>query len=180
MAGRELTRRAAMTAGGAALLAAHGPSNGRTLAMAEDLPGLTFEYEAIVTLKPTVEIGRSPRGIRRRIDITGGTFAGPRIRGTVLAGGADWQLQRGDNWTVIEADYMMRADDGTYIHVRNVGLTNSRVPGVSTRYLRAAPVFEVPEGPHEWLNQALFISTLGPAPDDAPKPSVRIRVYRVT
>ncbi|CAM8672785.1 DUF3237 domain-containing protein [Sphingobium sp.] len=147
---------------------------------ATDAPGLDFVYEAIVTLEPTQEFGPTPLGTRRRIPITGGSFAGPRIRGAVLAGGADWQLQRADNWTVIEADYMMRTDDGTPIHVRNVGLTNSRVSGAPSRYLRTVPSFEAPTGPHDWLNQAIFIGTLGPPPEDAPKPSVRIRVYRVT
>ena len=146
----------------------------------DDEPGLIFVYEAIVTLEPMVEIGRTPLGMRRRVPITGGSFAGPRIRGTVLSGGADWQLQRADDWTVIEADYMMRAQDGALIHVRNVGLTNSRVAGATSRYLRAVPRFEAPDGPHGWLNQAIFIGTIGRPPADAPKPSVRIRVYQVT
>ena len=146
----------------------------------DDEPGLIFVYEAIVTLEPMVEIGRTPLGMRRRVPITGGSFAGPRIRGTVLSGGADWQLQRADDWTVIEADYMMRAQDGALIHVRNVGLTNSRVAGATSRYLRTVPRFEAPEGPHGWLNQAIFIGTIGRPPADAPKPSVRIRVYQVT
>lgn len=165
-----------MLAGGVALAAA--PVSA-TLPV-NDEPGLEFVYEAIVTLEPTIEVGRTPLGTRRRVPITGGYFAGPRIGGKVLSGGADWQLQRADDWTVIEADYMMQADDGAMIHVRNVGLTNSRVAGAPSRYLRTVPSFEVPEGPHGWLNQAIFIGTIGPPPEDAPKPSVRIRVYRVT
>lgn len=114
----------------------------------DDEPGLVFVYEAVVTLEPMVEIGRTPLGLRRRVPITGGSFASPRIRGTVLSGGADWQLQRADDWTVIEADYMMRAQDGALIHVRNVGLTNSRIAGATSRYLRTVPRFEAPDGPH--------------------------------
>ena len=170
-----LSRRGMLLSGGA--LALFWPAVARA---ASDMPGLEFVYEAIVTLEPTLEIGATPLGTRRRIPIIGGHFSGPNIRGTVLSGGADWQLQRRDDWTVIDADYMMRADDGTLIHVRNVGLTNSRVTGAKQRYLRTGPTFEAPDGPHAWLNQAIFIGTLGPPPDDAPKPSVRIRVYRVT
>lgn len=154
--------------------------SGVARAAPSDQPGLTFVYEAIVTLEPTVEVGQTPLGTRRRIAITGGTFAGPRIRGKVLAGGADWQLQRADNWTVIEADYMMQTDDGALIHVRNVGLTNSRVPDAKSRYLRTVPSFEAPNGPHDWLNRAIFVGTIGTPPSDAPEPSVRIRVYQVT
>lgn len=154
--------------------------SGMTRATPTDQPGLAFVYEAIVTLEPMVEVGPTPLGTRRRIAITGGTFTGPRIRGKILAGGADWQLQRADNWTVIEADYMMEAEDGTPIHVRNVGLTNSRVPNAKSRYLRTVPHFEAPIGPHAWLNEAIFIGTIGTPPDDAPRPSVSIRVYQVT
>ncbi|WP_394442336.1 DUF3237 domain-containing protein (plasmid) [Sphingobium naphthae] len=171
-----MVSRRGLIGGGMALLAA-------PLAAApprDDEPGLVFVYEAIVTLEPMVEVGRTPLGMRRRVPITGGSFAGPRIRGTVLSGGADWQLQRADDWTVIEADYMMRAQDGALIHVRNVGLTNSRVAGATSRYLRTVPRFEAPDGPHGWLNQAIFIGTIGPPPADAPTPSVRIRVYQVT
>lgn len=171
-------RRAVLTAMGGIIAASTWA--GRAGAATPDMPGLDFVYEAIVTLEPTQEIGPTPIGTRRRVPITGGHFAGPRIRGTVVAGGADWQLQRADNWTVIEADYMMHADDGTLIHVCNVGLTNSRVPGATSRYLRTVPSFEAPIGPHDWLNQAIFIGTIGPPPEDAPNPSVCIRVYRVT
>ena len=73
-----------------------------------------------------------------------------------------------------------QADDGTLIPVRNVGLTNSRVPGAKQRYLRTIPSFEAPEGRHGWLNQAVFVGTIGTPPADAPKPAVVIRVYRVT
>ncbi|MFC3443251.1 DUF3237 domain-containing protein [Sphingobium rhizovicinum] len=172
----DLDRRS-MLAGGIALTAWIG---GTAQAAEPDEPGLAFVYEAIVTLEPTIEVGRTPLGTRRRVPITGGHFAGPRIRGKVLAGGADWQLQRTDNWTVIEADYMMQANDSALIHVRNVGLTNSKVPDAPQRYLRTVPIFEAPEGPHAWLNQAIFVGTIGTPPEDAPKPSVRIRVYRVT
>ncbi|WP_313801725.1 DUF3237 domain-containing protein [Sphingobium sp.] len=165
-------------AGGAVLAAWAGAGNAR--AAVADEPGLEFVYEAIATLEPTIEVGQTPLGTRRRVPITGGHFAGPRIRGKILAGGADWQLQRSDNWTVIEADYMMQAEDGALIHVRNVGLTNSRVPDAKQRYMRTIPSFEAPEGPHDWLNRAVFVGTLGPPPEAVPRPAVRIRVYRVT
>ena len=151
-------------------------------ALAEPLPagvtpGIEFAFSAHVLLEPTREIGRTPYGIRRRIPIIGGSFEGPRIRGKVLAGGADWQLQRADDYTLLEADYMIEAEDGTPIHVRNRGLTNSRVKGATARYLRTVPEFEAPAGPHEWLNQAVFVGSLqglsgGP-------PAVMVHVFRL-
>ena len=140
-------------------------------------PRVEFAFSARVLLEPTREVGRTPYGIRRRIPIIGGSFEGPRIRGHILTGGADWQLQRDDDYTVIEADYMIEAADGTQIHVRNRGLTNTRVAGAKTRYLRTVPEFEAPVGPHDWLNQSVFVGSLqglsgGP-------PAVLVHVFRL-
>ncbi|KQS02351.1 hypothetical protein ASG11_16475 [Sphingomonas sp. Leaf357] len=141
-------------------------------------PKVEFAFAARVLLEPTREIGRTPYGIRRRIPIIGGTFEGPRIRGRVLPGGADWQLQRADDYTLIEADYMIQAEDGTQIHVRNRGLTNTRVAGAKARYLRTVPEFEAPTGPHDWLNQSIFVGSLQGVPAGGP-PSVIVNVFRL-
>ena len=42
-----------------------------------------------------VSLGFGPLGERRRVDILGGTFEGPRMKGTAVPG-ADWQLLRQD------------------------------------------------------------------------------------
>lgn len=144
---------------------------------ADATPGIEFAFSAHVLLEPTREVGATPYGIRRRIPIIGGTFEGPRIRGRVVPGGADWQLQRADNYTVLEADYMIEADDGTQVHVRNRGLTNTRVPGAKARYLRTVPEFEAPNGPHEWLNQSVFVGSLQGLPGGPP--AVLIHIFRL-
>lgn len=144
----------------------------------EAIPGVAFAFSAHVLLEPTREIGATPYGVRRRIPIIGGSFEGPSIKGRVLSGGADWQLERADHYTLIEADYMIEADDGTQIHVRNTGLTNSRVPGAKSRYLRTVPVFEAPDGPHAWLNQSIFVGSLQPVAGGPP--SVIVHVFRLT
>ena len=90
--------------------------------------------------------------------------------------GADWQLIRNDKALVIEADYMIQADDGALIHVYNKGLIVFS-PGGEV-YGRTAPVFEAPIGPHDWLNKAIFVGTLGQIA--GMKDAVRVRVFRVT
>ncbi len=141
----------------------------------DSMPKVEFAFSAHVLLEPTEEIGRTPYGIRRRVPIIGGSFEGPRIRGKVLPGGADWQLQRADDYTLIEADYMIEAEDGTQIHVRNRGLTNSRVKGATTRYLRTVPEFEAPAGQHAWLNQSIFVGSLQGM--SGGQPSVMVHVF---
>lgn len=148
------------------------PSYTRAEARATPAPLQTeFVYEAIVTIDAGVEVGATPTGTRRYIPITGGTFEGPRIRGTILPGGADWQTSRADGVTEADALYSIRTDDGTVIIVRNRGVI---VDGGA--YMRTAPHFEAPAGPHAWLNRAQFVGSVagGPRPG-----TVIIRVFRV-
>lgn len=129
-----------------------------------------FVYEAIVSIDAPVEVGETTAGSRRYIPITGGTFAGPELRGEILPGGADWQLGRPDGVTEVDALYSMRCDDGTVIIVHNVGVIG---PG---GYMRTAPRFQAPNGPHAWLNRSQFVGSVagGPRPG-----TVVIRVFRV-
>lgn len=130
-----------------------------------------FVYEAHVTIGQLVEVGETAAGIRRYIPITGGRFEGPRLKGTVLPGGADWQTERTDGVIELDALYSMRCDDGTVIIVRNRGVISE-----SGKYLMTAPSFVVPEGPHDWLDDYQYIGTVaGSSEPDM----VVIRVYRL-
>ena len=128
-----------------------------------------FVYEAVVEIAAPVEVGATPQGTRRYIPITGGTFEGPRLRGVILPGGADWQTSRPDDVTELDALYSIREDDGTVIIVRNTGIA-------AGAYLRTAPRFVAPAGPHAWLNASQFVGSVagGPRPG-----TVIIRVFRV-
>ena len=79
------------------------------------MPTLVHAYDAVVQIEPDIVHGDTPHGRRIRVPIVGGTFAGDRLRGTVVPGGADWQLLRADGSLVIEADYFMRTDDGVEV-----------------------------------------------------------------
>lgn len=147
-------------------LAAEAPAPDRDI-----VPKGEFIYEAIITLGPPEEVGQTPHGKRVRIPITGGTFKGPKISGTIFPEGMDWQLVRPDGMTEVEASYLMRETDGTVIHIRNAGVAGKG-------YARTTAVFEVPNGPHAWLNEAVFTGTLGPVPELS-TPAVRIRMYKI-
>ena len=97
------------------------------------------------------------------IPITGGTFEGPLVRGTIEKGGADYQLISADGKrTTLEAIYSIKTDDGVYIHVRNQGIvyTGKDASGNDTFYFKAAPKFEAPmDSKYAWLNNAIYICT---------------------
>ena len=83
-----------------------------------------------VTLGSSVSVGASKRGNRNIIPITGGSFSG-RLSGTVLPGGADYQLI--GTSTVLDARYNLRTNDGQIIIVRNCGPFGALVPRFETK-----------------------------------------------
>ena len=88
----------------------------------KDTPQLEFVLQLKVTLGETFGINNTQHGRRTVIPITGGTFEGPGIKGTIISGGADYQLANADGRTELEAIYCIKTDDGVYIHVRNRGI----------------------------------------------------------
>ncbi|MCR5877400.1 DUF3237 family protein [Phenylobacterium sp. J367] len=160
-------------AGAAAALAGLGAVS----APAAEPPGLRFAFEEIVTLGAEIPVGLTARGRRNIIPITGGTFSGPGLSGTVVPGGWDWQLWRADGCLELRADYMLRTDDGAIINVVNTG---TACPGPDGRLgpIRTQPVFEPPLGPYAWLGQAAFVGYLEETRVGQTR-AVRIRFYRV-
>lgn len=144
---------------------------------AQDAPTLEFAFEEIVTLGQATSPGDTAQGGRLIIPITGGTFEGPGIKGTIMPGGWDWQLRRADGCTEVEADYFLRTDDGVVINVVNTGVICAGEGGAMLP-VRTHPVFEAPRGKYEWLSRNAFVGTLERAPPEA-GPAVRIRFFRV-
>ena len=140
-------------------------------------PETEFVMQLHVTLGQPYSVGETPHGRRTAIPITGGTFEGPKLKGTVLNGGADWQLAKG-NRTEVEAIYSIKTDDGVYIHIRNRGIIGSGTDaeGRPSFYFRCAPHFEAPEdSPYAWLNNSLFLC----APGAGQGGGITLNVWRV-
>jgi hypothetical protein len=179
----DITRRG-LTAAAIAMVAA--PAAAQTAAPSFAIPqtGLQYVFTARIKIDPTVEF-KGVEGVRRQIPITGGSIEGPRLAGDVLGGGADWQRIRANGITDLVARYAFRASDGTVIGVVNSGIRRAP-PAVLARlrageildptlyYFRAAPVFDVGPGAHEWLTESLFVSVGARYPDE-----VRLAFYQV-
>lgn len=120
-----------------------------------------FVMQLKVKLGNAYSLGGTEHGHRTVIPIKGGTFDGPLLKGTILDGGADWQLSQGSR-TELEAIYSIMTDDSVYIHIRNRGLIYNGTDehGQSVSYFKAAPQFEAPkDSRYAWLNHALFLCT---------------------
>lgn len=120
-------------------------------------PELEYVVSLHVTLGQAFQVGDTGKGTRTVIPITGGSFEGPNIKGEVLPGGADYQMQL-DGRTEIEAIYCIRTDDGVSIHVRNCGIIKMG----DGMYFRCAPRFEAPmDSKYAWMNECLFLCQPG-------------------
>jgi hypothetical protein len=131
-------------------------------------PNLELVFEVRGELEPAIVVGQTPEGLKRVVPIVGGTFSGPRVKGTLVPGGADWQYVRGDGVTVVEARYLLRTDDDVLIEVHNRGIRHGPEEAMrrlaagehvdpSEYYFRATPTLTAPAGKYEWLNRSLFL-----------------------
>jgi hypothetical protein len=132
-------------------------------------PTLRLLYTSRIDIAAPLEVGKTPLGQRRVINITGGAFSGPRLSGRVLPGGADWQVIRSDGIAELDARYTLETDDGALIYITNWGLRHGP-PGVIARlsagenvdpseyYFRTTPVFETGAPGYAWLNGIIAVA----------------------
>ena len=73
-----------------------------------ETPQLEFVFEEAVTLAPSVHTGKTPLGERNIEPITGGTFSGPNIKGTVMPGGWDLAV---DRWRLHQPQGRLHAEN---------------------------------------------------------------------
>jgi hypothetical protein len=116
-----------------------------------------------------VEAGATPYGGRRVIEILGGRVEGPRLKGRLLTGGADWQIIRSDGVADIQARYVIEADSGAKVLVTSNGLRHgpaevleriARGENVdpSLYYFRTILRFEAADPALAWLNRIIAIA----------------------
>jgi Protein of unknown function (DUF3237) len=88
----------------------------------------------------------------------GSTVSGPRLNGKLVDySGADWPIVRQDGVVELNAHYMIEADDGARIYIRNQGYVHGSLAPDVPAYFRCTPYFRAPIGPHEWLNRTVIV-----------------------
>ena len=106
---------------------------------------------------PIQDIGAAPHGRRVTFPITGGSFEGERLRGSVLPGGDDWTVKRPDGVVELDLRVTLQTDDGARIHMTFEGIRDDEAPG--RPYFRTVPRFETAEPKYSFLNRLLAIGT---------------------
>ena len=72
-------------------------------------------------LKDPVSVGSGPHGDRVVYDVTGGTFEGEKLKGTLLASGGDWITIDSDGVGHLDVRATFLTDDGANIYVQYYG-----------------------------------------------------------
>lgn len=114
-------------------------------------------------------IGTTPLGPTRSIVyVTGGTFEGPKLRGSVLPGGGDWIRSRPDGVNELDVRATLQTDDGALIYVHYPGIlipppdmAERRARGeeipANDLYFRTTPRFETSSEKYGWLNSIVAV-----------------------
>jgi hypothetical protein len=113
-------------------------------------------------------IGITPNGDRRVGVVTGGTFEGERLSGTVLDGGADWQIARADGATTLDVRLMLQTTGGDLIGISYRGLRHGppevmakiaagQAVDPASYYFRMSAMFETAAPGLDWLNRILAV-----------------------
>ena len=136
-------------------------------------PRLSLTYRLDATLAQPVDLGDRAQGHRRIVALTGGTFTGPELNGTLLPGAsADWQIVLGDGTALGDIRYTLQTDGGDLLYVRSrsvrhgpadvlarLGRGEEVDAGLYT--FRAATRIETGAPDLDWLNKGVFVSVGG-------------------
>jgi hypothetical protein len=146
-------------------------SGARRLTMEEGKPifgyGYSLEYvgSITITLRPEV-IGPLAEGIRVNYHITGGEVDGPKLRGKVRPGGADFVTMRRDGVAVLDIRTTIETHDGAVIYVVGSGLAYTSEDAYEramkkdlppTIPVRAAMFYATVHPNYLWVNRLQFI-----------------------
>jgi uncharacterized protein DUF3237 len=150
---RAITRRGFAAASAAALAGFASPPP----AAAQDGAGDTLRSEFLVDLVFDVATPLN-LGTRQIVPVTGGTFSGPKLKGTALSGGGDWIVRRPDGVSMLNVRATLRTDDEQLIYITYDGILY--VPtgaSAADRYWRMTPKFETGSAKYEWLTRLVSV-----------------------
>jgi hypothetical protein len=136
-------------------------------------------FDLSITLHPMIELGQTPAGGRRIFAVSGGSFAGDRLKGKVSPLiGSDLLLLRADGAFQQDVRLLLVTDDDAYILMTYRGVRRASA-GVDQRlsrggtvdrseyYLRTTPYFETSSEKYGWLNGIVAVAQGGRIPGGA-------------
>ena len=107
-----------------------------------------FLFEVVLDVDAQLDAGHTSIA-----PVTGGTFSGPNIEGTVHAGGADWITQVSGH-TSLDVRITLETDDGAIIFMSYTGVVSRGDTGL---YWRVRPIFQTASEKYDWLNHVVCV-----------------------
>ena len=136
-------------------------------------PRLSLIYRLEATLGQPLELGDTAQGRRRIVPLTGGTFFGPELNGTLVPGGsADWQTVLPEGTALGDVRYTLRTDRDDLLYVQSRGVRHGS-PEVLARLahgedvdaseytFRTSSQIESGAPDLDWVNRGVFIGVGG-------------------
>jgi hypothetical protein len=132
-------------------------------------PQLEFLYAIDVHLEEGLQIGDTKRGARLIVPLKGGSFEGPRLKGTLIPGGADWLLVRSDGVGELDVRGTLRTDDGALLYYQLRGYLTNFLPTIASRWpewegiprdqysFTVTPYYETSAPQYAWLAQTVCL-----------------------
>jgi hypothetical protein len=136
-------------------------------------PSLKRVYRLEATLGDPLDVGEVAQGHRRIVPLTGGTFTGPELNGTLLPGvSADWQIVLPDGTALGDIRYTLQTDDGALLYVQSRGVRHGGAEvlarlgrgedvDASEYTFRTSTEIETAAPGLDWLNKGVFIGVAG-------------------
>lgn len=114
------------------------------------------------------DIGQTPYGLRRIVEVAGGRFVGEELRGEVLPVAGDWLLRRADGVMMIDVRLTLRTQDEHLVYMSYRGmqhgpewvmerLAKGERVDPSEYYFRTTPYFETASDKYSWLNRIVTV-----------------------
>ena len=115
------------------------------------------------------DLGSTPVGERRIVQVKGGKFEGKRTNGIVLPdSAADWVITRNDRSVKLDVRLTLKTSDNALIFMKYEGLRHSsedvsRKLGRSEKvdsndyYYRTVPFFETSAKAYSWINNVVCV-----------------------
>ena len=107
-----------------------------------------FLMELLLDVDPQLDAGHTSIA-----PVTGGSFSGARLQGTVHNGGADWITQVSGH-SSLDVRITLETEDGAVIYMTYKGVVARGDTGL---YWRVTPVFNTASEEYDWLNHKVFV-----------------------
>jgi muconolactone delta-isomerase len=136
-------------------------------------PRLSLVFHLEASLAEPLELGQTEQGHRRIVPLTGGTFTGPELRGTLVPGtSADWQTILHDGTALGDIRYTLRTDAGDLLYVQSRSVRHGSAEVLArlgrgedvdpSEYTFRTNTQIVTGAPQlDWLNKGVFVGVAG-------------------